>query len=86
VAAVYCWRSALVTLATIPLVALGGAMYQKIALATGEEDAEAYIEATEHASTVIQHVRLVTSMGRSQHMLDHYDLVSLGSNDVVVSV
>jgi hypothetical protein len=42
VAFAFCWRTAAVVLATIPIVALGGAMYQKIALATGEDDAKAY--------------------------------------------
>lgn len=39
VAFAFCWRTAAVVLATMPLMALGGIMLQKIAFASGEDDA-----------------------------------------------
>lgn len=41
VAFVFCWRTALVVLALVPFMGLGGIVYQKVALSTGEEDAKA---------------------------------------------
>lgn len=41
VAFIFCWRTAAVVLALVPFMGLGGIVYQKVALSTGEEDAKA---------------------------------------------
>lgn len=72
IALYYCWRTALVVLATMPLLIAGAVLMMRLSLSSTLEATGKGKAASDHASMVLTNVRLVTTMGRAAHVLDQY--------------
>eukprot|EP00048_Salpingoeca_helianthica_P013576 m.203509 g.203509 ORF g.203509 m.203509 type:complete len:1137 (-) comp15520_c2_seq5:241-3651(-) len=72
VALFYCWRTALVVLATMPFLVVGGVLMMRLSMLSTTESEKSSKMSTDHASMVLANLRLVTSLGRTRHMLSTY--------------
>lgn len=72
IALFYCWRTALVVLATMPFLVVGGVLMMKLAMSSSLESEKSGKSISDHATMVLGNVRLVNSMGMASHMLDVY--------------
>ena len=72
VALFYCWRTALVVLATMPFLIVSGVIMMKLSLSSTMEAQNSSKNISDHATLVLTNVRLVNSMGRAAHMLEVY--------------
>ena len=67
-----CWQLALVVLACVPLVAVGGAIQMKAAVSFNDESKLAYEISSNIASECVGNIRTVVSLGRQGEFYEQY--------------
>lgn len=72
IALFFCWKIALVVLATIPFLAASGMLMQLEGVTTETGNADDYAQATAQATDLMTNIRLVTSLGRVSEVFSSY--------------
>ncbi|KAJ3083808.1 Multidrug resistance protein 1, partial [Quaeritorhiza haematococci] len=72
VAFVFNWELTLVTLGTIPLIALGGALEYQAIQGSGSKTKKAYNKANQGAAEAIQNIRTVVALNKEDRFYEEY--------------